>query len=224
MTSTTTIQHNTAALVSPTKNPAIDTLYITPKTMNEITLLGVLREAEACEASLKRRVIELQAANILNETYCTRLRGQLAHQEEKKANPTGNSKLMGSGLPCLLSGDGFYEKVIEHEAKQRQEEREKVARQQSREEREEVLIEWRAQQEERKEQITARRAEWEKEKEEWEQEKAAAKAAKKKFDRKKPTLGKLPLTIPKPKVTAMADDNGDGDDSENSDALLEIDE
>ena len=60
--------------------------------MKEIFLLGMLWESEAHVADLKQHVLELQAANILNEAYCSRLRGQLAHKEEKEANPKRKGK------------------------------------------------------------------------------------------------------------------------------------
>jgi hypothetical protein len=66
---------------------------------------------------------------------------------------------MGDGLPCLLSGDWFYERVVEFEAWQQREEREKEARLEAREERGEALAKWREQEEERKVAIVARRAE-----------------------------------------------------------------
>jgi hypothetical protein len=216
MTSSTTVNHNTNQLISPSNNRTQEALTIIPKTTNEIVLLGALRESQEQETYLKQRVLELQAANILNEAYCSRLRGQLAHKEEKKANPKGKGKLMGDGLPCLLSGDWFYEWVVEFEAWQQREEREKEARLEAREERGEALVKWREQQEERKVAIAARRAEWETEKQVWETKKAAAKLAKKRFDRPKPLLGKLPPAIPRPKTSSAVevDDDDDDDDDE----------
>jgi hypothetical protein len=54
-------------------------------------------------------VLHIQAANVLNELYCARLRKQLACKEKKKSG--GKGRLTGDGLLCLLSGDEFYEKV-----------------------------------------------------------------------------------------------------------------
>jgi hypothetical protein len=73
-------------------------------------------------------VIELQATNILNKAYRSRIHDQLAHQEDKGRKTKGKGKLVGDGLPCLLSGDIFYERVVDAEVRQRREEREKVAR------------------------------------------------------------------------------------------------
>ena len=128
MTSLTAVHHNTNQLVSPAKSRIPEALRTVPKTMAEIFLLGALRESEAHVADLKWRVLELQAVNILNEAYCSRLQGQLAYKEEKQANPKGKGKLMGPGLPCLLSGDWFYGRVVEFEAHQREEECKKAAR------------------------------------------------------------------------------------------------
>ena len=58
-------------------------------------------------------MLELQASNVLNEMYCDLLRHQLAHQEGKKTQRKGTGKLVGDGLPRLLSGDDVYEKVVE---------------------------------------------------------------------------------------------------------------
>ncbi|KAL6303708.1 hypothetical protein BKA93DRAFT_693748, partial [Sparassis latifolia] len=94
-------------------------LYITPKTKNEITLLAALREAEAQVAYFRQRTLELQATNVLNEVYCKTLREQLAFAEEKKKQLKGKGKLVGDGLPVLLSGDWFYEHIVEFEAWQK---------------------------------------------------------------------------------------------------------
>lgn len=80
------------------------------------------------------RVVELQAANVLNDLYCSKLRGQLAFHEKKEKKGKGKGKLMGDGLPCVLSGDVFYEKVVNFEQQQRREEREKAERREAREE------------------------------------------------------------------------------------------
>ena len=64
-------------------------------------------------------MLELQATNIPNEAYCSRIGGQLAHQEVKKTESGGKGKLMGNGLPCLLSGDVFFESVVDSDVAHR---------------------------------------------------------------------------------------------------------
>jgi hypothetical protein len=53
------------------------------------------------------------------------LHGQLENYEKKKADGKGKGKLMGDGLPQLLSGDEFYERVVEF---MKEQECEKVAK------------------------------------------------------------------------------------------------
>lgn len=112
-----------------------------PTTLKELALFAALKESEARQYLLYRHLLEVQASNVLNELYCSKLRCQLAHNEKKKNGSGKKGRLMGDGLPVFLLGDEFYEKVVNFEAKQRQEEREKAARQHAREEMAETLAE-----------------------------------------------------------------------------------
>ena len=200
MTSVTEMQHNMAHTIPPTTWLS-ETLNIVSQSINQSVLLKALQDSGACEKAMRFCLMQLQAVNILNKTYCSRLHGQLAHKEAKVEDPGGKGKLVGDGMPCLLPGDDFYELVVVAEASQIWEEREKVERQNDRESRVGVLAEWKKKDDKRKEGVAKRRADWEIEKVEWEAEKATAKAATPpiKFTKKKLTLGKLPLAIPRPK-------------------------
>lgn len=127
MTSSSRLEHNTMAPIPPAHFD--EALNVKPRTSNERLLLSVLREALAHEEALRLRVINLQASSILNEGYWERLRGQLAFQKDKKAGRKKKGKLMGDGLPVLLTRDVFFEKVVEAEASWRKEKREKKQRQ-----------------------------------------------------------------------------------------------
>ncbi|KIJ08197.1 hypothetical protein PAXINDRAFT_60948, partial [Paxillus involutus ATCC 200175] len=148
-----------AAVVEPIQ--ALETspnlLAIEPNTKNEVLLLGALREAEErCEA-YKQRVITLQAQTVLNEAYCNKLHFQLAFQEEKKKNPGAPGKLVEDGLPRLLSGDEFYEKVVEFTKWQKEKEVQKETRQAEREELKAANDEWKKNEAKRKVENAARR-------------------------------------------------------------------
>lgn len=80
-------------------------LTIKPKTPNKNLLLNALQDAQAHTAGLKCHMLELQAENVLNEMYCTLLHKQLANHKKKQARRKGKGKLMGDGLPWLLSGN-----------------------------------------------------------------------------------------------------------------------
>ena len=99
-------------------------------------------------------MLKLQATNILNEAYYSRICEQLAHLEAKKTELSGKGRLMGDGLPCLLSGDVFFEQVVDSDVAHRQE----IERLCIREERAVLLVEWKKQ-EARKAEIVIKRAE-----------------------------------------------------------------
>ena len=121
-------------------------------------------------------------------------------QREKKSG--GKGRLMGDGLPCLLSGDEFYEKVVEHEAAQKRKERELEARKEQHQEMAEMIAEWKKAETKRKEENKERRERFQEAVKVWEKlrEEAAVKAGRpKRFKHSipKPTLGPLLKAIPK---------------------------
>jgi hypothetical protein len=70
------------------------------------------------------------------------IQGQLAHYEEKKDKSKEMGKLVGDGLPRRLSGDEFYEQVVEFTDRQKRAEREKAEQKEARVGRAEVMKEW----------------------------------------------------------------------------------
>ena len=79
---------------------------------------------------------------MLNEMYRSMLQGQLAHYKKKKNTPKGVGKLVGDGLPRLLSSDEFYEWVVEFADRQKRTELEKAEQNEAREERAKVMKGW----------------------------------------------------------------------------------
>ncbi|KAG1818202.1 uncharacterized protein BJ212DRAFT_1480019 [Suillus subaureus] len=115
---------------------------IHPTTVNEILLLAALHEAEAANVTLKKCDIALQASNILNEMYCAKICSQLAHQELKKQAGNNGGKILGDGLPHLLSGDEFYERVIQFEEAQTRAAAKKRTRTKEQKRHAEALADW----------------------------------------------------------------------------------
>lgn len=155
------IERNTRTIIRTNTISRPESLNIIPQTPNEHLLLAALCDAEAEIASLKRSSMELQATNILNKNYCKTLREQLEFQEEKKKNPKGKRKLMGDGLPVLLSGDWFYDRVVEYEVWQEKKAKKKAERLVAKESQQAAMVEYHKEVEKRKEAIAKRRAEWE---------------------------------------------------------------
>lgn len=117
------MSHTTTQII-PSQSAPTHPLSIEPQTDNEILLLAALRESEARNQILLNRTIELQASNILNEAYCGKLKRHLAHQENKmKDKGKGKGTLVGDGLPRVLTGDAFYEAVVEFKKAKAAEER-----------------------------------------------------------------------------------------------------
>ncbi|SJK99861.1 uncharacterized protein ARMOST_03172 [Armillaria ostoyae] len=179
-----------------------------PKTKREAELLAALHISEQTNQIYQRRMIELQATNILNEVYCKALREQLAFREAKKSRK-GKGRLMGDGLLVLLTSDFFYERVVEFEEEQQRKQREKEERQMGKEERKKALTVW--------EEKVAKRQKILK----WASDKKKDKV-KGRFTGVQPKLGMLPPAIPKPKVNAEVPESSGSDDEADDEGETDI--
>ena len=81
-----------------------------PDTDRERMLQEALQESLRREAHREGVLAGFQAALILQNLYCERVRAQLNTKEKGKAK---NDRLLGSGMPVALSGDEFYERVAQ---------------------------------------------------------------------------------------------------------------
>ncbi|KAG2092293.1 uncharacterized protein F5147DRAFT_585922 [Suillus discolor] len=139
--------------------------------------------------------------------------------EEAKNNSKKRGKLMGNGLPCYLSGDAFYTRVVDHEKAAADEEVAKQARKEGREQHAAVLEEWKKTEEARKKRNRELKGKYQMDLERWKEEKELAKLEKRRLAWKKPTRGKLEAPLPKPVLaegTAGDELDVDGDDHENA--------
>ena len=154
---------------------------------------------------------------MLNEMYCSMLQGQLAHYKKKKNTPKGVGKLVGDGLPRLLSSNEFYEQVVEFTDRQKRTELEKAEWNEAREGRAKVMKEWHKVDEEQKRQIVARQLGYKEEKTEWEAAKKKAVVQKKCFGVPAPKLGKCLGPYPKPAlVVLLGESENKGEEEEDS--------
>ncbi|KAF8995505.1 hypothetical protein BDQ17DRAFT_1211977, partial [Cyathus striatus] len=103
--------------IEPPSTTIVDLLTITPQTENKALLLAALKETHIDNKNLQGRLVHAQASNLLNEMYCKKVQVELASKENKKKKK-GLGKLMGDGLPRMLSGDEFYQKVVERTEQQ----------------------------------------------------------------------------------------------------------
>ena len=201
-------------LMSPVKNHG-DLLSMEPQTEREQLLQVALREMEIREAYRKGQLHGQQAAIILQNVYCEKVRRQLATKEEKKKKTGGRKRLVGDGKPRLLTHEDFIKNVADHALAIQQEATEKERRKVARTEHSEALKVWRAEEEARK----ARNGEADKkfrvELGLWEAERDAMKAKKKKPRWNKPTRKPVERPIPKPKK--RKDDSSSSDEASSDD-------
>ncbi|KAJ3966652.1 hypothetical protein EV361DRAFT_853970 [Lentinula raphanica] len=125
--------------------PAFSTFTVSPamKSLSDSVLdepPATAREEELQKAVLywkrkyrilKEQAISMQSSMVLNTAYCNRLRAQLAAQEESRKR-TSKARLVGDGLPRLLTSEAFvnrveaFQKAVDE--KQKQQKRSKVVK------------------------------------------------------------------------------------------------
>ncbi|KAJ3710109.1 hypothetical protein C8R42DRAFT_551255, partial [Lentinula raphanica] len=81
----------------------------------EEKLQTALRTTEQKYDNLKVEMVTMQSGMVLNTAYCDLLKNQLAAQEESRKNRM-KTRLVGDGMPRLLSSEEFVNRVIEFTA------------------------------------------------------------------------------------------------------------
>ena len=89
---------------------------------------NALRDADARDEAQKINIAALQGTAVLQGVYVGRVQEKLQSYEEKASKGKGKGKLMGDGMPKLLTGEDFHGKVVEHTTRQDQEKAEKERR------------------------------------------------------------------------------------------------
>lgn len=209
------------AQISPIKARHPDLVNVPPATEREEHLQQALREAEIREANLKGRIQGLQAAVVLQDVYVGRVKNQLAAKEKKKKKKGKGGKLVGDGLPKLLTGDEFFQQVEEHLQGQADAEAKKIDQKQRKEAYKRAMEAWTIGEEGRKARIDKKREEWQAAVAEWEEQRVLAKSEGRKFGEKRPTLGLLEKAATKPRYRAVVDVVDPGDSSSETDEAEE---
>jgi len=197
----------TRAQVTTIANTTAAALTIQPTTSNELLLLTALHEAESWNARAEIHAFKLQASNILNEAYTERLRKALEAREEKREKKKG-IKLVGNGLPKLLSGDKFYELAQAKEKEVHEDLKQKEAWKEGQVAYDAAVEEWAVADQEWKDEQDAIKANNMQMKAAWDKRKAAAAKKEKKFTKPKPKSMPLPKVIPRPKLKDFLDGGG----------------
>lgn len=118
--------------------------------------------AKSAEADFFRaRTIQLQAMMVLQQLYCARVHRQLRAQEVKSKGGKAKRRLCEDGLTRILTDDEFFERVVAHFKALEEEEAEKEARKQNKEDLTAEIDEWRRNEEQRKKNNLELQAKWE---------------------------------------------------------------
>ncbi|KAF9229912.1 hypothetical protein BU15DRAFT_12101, partial [Melanogaster broomeanus] len=111
---------------------------------------------------------------------------------------TKKGKLVGDGLPRLLTSDEFHSQVVEYEKVAVEEELAREERGKQRDEPTEAMGSWKEAEAARLERNQVRRQAFKDELATWEAERDLAKAEKRRTRWNQPKLGKLESRLPKP--------------------------
>ncbi|KAI6017782.1 hypothetical protein BKA83DRAFT_17153 [Pisolithus microcarpus] len=185
--------------VTPTRKRTDKLLEQEPQNDVERAYQDALQLSLARENQAKAELVGMHSTVILQSLFCGRLSSQLAAQEEKqKEQKKKKGKLVGNGLPRLLTGDEFYSRVVEFEKSAADEELEHKRRQKQREGRAEATTTWKVAEIAQQEHNKVQRQEYKVELAAWVVERDAAKLEKQQPHWGQPKLGKLEPLLPKP--------------------------
>ncbi|KAF8174027.1 hypothetical protein K438DRAFT_1610299, partial [Mycena galopus ATCC 62051] len=151
-------------------------LSVPPSNVHEEELQNSVHELLAANKQQKSQIITLQSSLVLNGAYCDLVRSQLAAQEESK-KAKKNGRLLGDGMPRLLTSNEFVRRVEAFHKAAEKKEAELTKRRATKIERSEALAEWKKLEDIRKEENKAIRARWERSVKTWEAEHDRARAA-----------------------------------------------
>jgi hypothetical protein len=209
---------NPTAKISPEKSADVFLLAAEPSTALERELQAALRKAHDKNRHQKHRMVAMQSALVLNGAYVDAVRGQLAAQEKKKARGNKKGRLVGDGLPRLLTSRDFVNRVAEFERDARKKAEELEQRKATRMEKSDAMKQWKILDDQRKQRNKEIRLEHTVRVVEWEAERDLAKQQHRRPGWKKPSVkGLLFSPLPKPSYTLKPGEKAAESDEEDKD-------
>lgn len=191
-------------VIPPEWSAPQDLFAAEPQSLLEWRLQETLRVAAQVHDQQLAACYTANAGMVLQRSYCERVRGQLAASERKSKQQKGQ-KLMGDGMPRLLTDAEFMQRVADHQDAQLRTEVEKQRRAEDRARYQTDMEAWKKQEEARKQRNEHTKAEWKKRVAEWEAARALAKEEGRRFGVRKPVRGPLEKAVPKPRARALPD-------------------
>ncbi|KAF8837151.1 hypothetical protein BDN67DRAFT_909773 [Paxillus ammoniavirescens] len=207
--------------LTPMRKRKHDLLEVEPETEREQALHKALDESYTRELYYRSTLVGIQLNIVLQSMYCDKLSGQLAAQEERKNKKNKGGHLVSDGLPRLLTGEDFFNKVVDHQKVAEEEATVKEAWRVEREEMADLVKVWKDAEAAWLERNKERRLAYKEEVARWNTENEQAKLERRKPRWCKPKLGKLESPLPRPSVDS---DTQGAEDLPDSDANTKADE
>ncbi|KAJ3780444.1 hypothetical protein GGU10DRAFT_231138, partial [Lentinula aff. detonsa] len=186
--STSQLPDLATTFISPKKRRFDELLSQQPRTQLESSLQEAMHWSNNHINNQKDWLLAMQAQNILQHLYTSRIRGQLQHSEEKTTQK--NSRLHVDGRAKLLTQDEFFHRVKEVAERREREEadssKRKAARVNAHERLATALVQWEQERricEQRNKAVMER---WELAVVEWENERDLARTERRKIGWTKP--------------------------------------
>ncbi|KAI6046734.1 hypothetical protein EDC04DRAFT_2557462 [Pisolithus marmoratus] len=215
---------NMTPLTSVNQLPAYQPLPLTPTQKQKHTLLDhepvselehtyqeALHQSLAHEDQYKASTVEMQSVLVLQTMHCNRIMSQLAaHEEKEKEKKKRKGKLMGDGLPRLLTGEGRSSITGLLNLKRQQQ---KKNQKKQKESQAKALGAWKAADKEQQQHNKAHNEAYRMELETWKTERELAWLEKWQPHWSQPKHGKLEAPLSKPTVKS----NGDGREGSEAD-------
>jgi hypothetical protein len=211
--------HFNTMMISPVKRHG-DLLQVRPQSEHEKLLQAALHDAEVREAELKGEIRGQQAALVLQNVYCDKLRKEIFGQEEKRKKKPGNTALKIKDINKkgrLLTDPMLVELYAQHQTEIKEQNDEKQRKKVAREKHSEALKRWREGEEQRKKICAEVNEKYQAALESWIEEKELAKTEKRRTHWKKPVRGPLPKAAPKPKKQPEPLDEESGEEFDEND-------
>ena len=147
------------------------------------------------------------------------------NREQKEAGKKATGKLIGDGLPRVLTDDKFVEEVAKHDQAQKRKAEEKEERKAEKERHAKAMERWKEACRARDERVKVQKEQYHRALEEWEDERQQAKAERRRIGWQKPTLGPVEKKPERPKRVQVqpADDEGSDREEPEDESETEMD-
>ncbi|KAF8981678.1 hypothetical protein BDQ17DRAFT_1177712, partial [Cyathus striatus] len=159
----------------------------------------------------KEAMVETFATSVLQNMYVKDVKTHLEHHEKQSQKKKSKNRIFGDGMPKLMTGDDFFNTVVESEKEREKDKQEKDERRIINTNHTEVLREWKKEENVRLARNRAVQETYQKATKDWKEEDTSARIEGRRPRWEKPKQGKIKSFVPRPKKPTAAQENGVND-------------